>query len=209
MGIENTIPFVRNKLNKIVSLIQPKSVILDIGCNDGVIRKMVNNCDYYAVDINKNQIDSLIKQGVKAKNIDLNKDKLPFDSIKFDYILLLDILEHIIDPVKLMLECKQRLNKDGRLIVSLPNDYNIVNKLRFLFNGYLTSTPFSPYGHLHYFPINSVKQVLIDECGYKLLNKIILASPKPWFVTQKIKTTIAKLFPQVFARNVIYLLEVK
>ena len=209
MLIENIRPFVQAKFAKALTLIQPNSIVLDIGCNDGAVRKLINNCDYYAVDVNKEQIEGLVKQNVNAKVIDLNRDNLPFNMINFDYILMLDILEHLIDPVKLMLECKKRLNKNGKLIIALPNDYNIVNKFRFLFNGCLTSTPFSPYGHLHYYPIKKAEQTLIDECGYKILKKIILASPKPQFIPQSIKCMVANIFPQTFARNVIYLLEVK
>ncbi len=39
----------------------------------------------------------------------------------FDYIILGDVLEHLIDPWKIVNELKQYLKKDGYLVSSIPN----------------------------------------------------------------------------------------
>jgi len=94
--------FVQIKYQKVAELIPEKSKVLDIGCNDGNIRFSLKNPIYFGVDINKESINNLVKNKIKAKQADLNKDELPFKKEKFDFILLLDVLEHVVDSKKLL-----------------------------------------------------------------------------------------------------------
>ncbi len=198
--------FVEQKFKEVSKLIPENSKILDVGCGDGKIRNFVQNCDYFGIDGQKKLVDSLIEENVKAKTIDLNKEKFPFEKEKFDYILMLDILEHVADPKQLLDQAKSRLNERGRIIVTLPNDYHILNKIRFLFNKHLTEDAFAPYGHLHYFPIKSGANFL-KKNGFKIEKKIILPPTKPNWLPKSIKSFLAQIFPQAFARDVLYLLE--
>ena len=195
--------FVFRKLKKVASLIPEGSVVLDVGCNDGMIRRFLKDCDYYGIDIDKEKVVNLRKQKIKAEIVDLNKEGIPFKNKKFDYILLLDILEHLIDPAKIIKECKGKIKKEGKLIISLPNDYHILNKIRFIFNKHLTEDPFSPYGHLHYFPIKSGEKLILNQ-GAAILKKINFAPVKPKIVPQSIKNFLTRIFPQSFARDTLY-----
>ncbi len=202
----NNKEFLDNKFKNVAKLITPNSKILDIGCNNGNLKNFLENCEYFGVDLDKKLIKNLIKQKIKAKAIDLNKQNLPFQNEKFDYMAMLDVLEHIIDPEKLLKDSKTRLNEKGRLIVTLPNDYHILNKIRFIFNKPLTEDPFAPYGHLHYFSIKDGERFLIKN-GFKIIKKIPIAPVKPTIIPQSIKNFLSKYFQQAFARDILYLLE--
>ena len=194
--------FVENKFKKISELIPEKSKILDIGCNEGKILNFLKNPDYFGIDINK---DKILDKEIKFKQADLNKDELPFKKEKFDFVLLLDVLEHVVNPQKLLLDSKQKLNSNGKLIITLPNDYHLLNKIRFVLNKHLTENPFAPYGHLHYFPIKSGEKFL-KENGFKIEKRIILSPVKPKIIPQSIKNFLSNLFPQTFARDMLYVL---
>jgi len=195
--------FVKTKFKFVSRLIPENSKVLDIGCNDGKIRFFLKNPVYFAVDADKSSILKLSNEKIKAKAVDLNKDKLPFKNEKFDFVLLLDILEHVANPKKLLLDAKSKLNPNGKLVISLPNDYHILNKIRFLFNKHLTQDPFAPYGHLHYFPIKSGEKFL-QKNGFDILEKIYLAPVKPEIIPQFVKKILIHLFPQAFVRDVLY-----
>ena len=197
--------FLDNKFKQVSKLIPKGSKVLDIGCNNGKLRNFLDNCDYYGVDVDIELIKGLTKKGIKAKKADLNKDEIPFKSQKFDYILLLDIIEHVIDSKELLNQVKKRLNTKGKVIVTLPNDYHILNKIRFVFNKHLTEDPFTPYGHLHFFPIKSGERFLLQN-NFKILKKILLPPIKPLIIPQFIKNLLARLFPQSFARDILYML---
>ncbi len=202
----NNKEFLERKFNEVAKFIPSNSKVLDIGCNNGKLNDFLKECEYYGIDIDKELINELTKKGVKVKQIDLNKQEIPFKKEKFDYIIMLDVLEHIINPQKLLLESKKRLKENGKLIITLPNDYHILNKLRFVFNKPLTEDPFAPYGHLHYFSIKDGENFLKTN-GFNIIRKIPIAPVKPAIVSQSIKNFLSRNFQQAFARDVLYLIE--
>ena len=198
--------FLQNKFKQVAKLIPPNSKILDIGCNNGDIRSFFENPNYFGVDLDKELINQLIEKGISAKRVDLNKEPIPFENEKFEYILLLDIIEHVVNPKKLLENAKKQLNPHGKMIITLPNDYHFLNKIRFVLNKHLTADPFAPFGHLHYFPIKSGENFL-KKSNFKILKKIPIPSNKPAFLSQSIKNSLSKNFPQSFARDILYLIE--
>jgi 2-polyprenyl-3-methyl-5-hydroxy-6-metoxy-1,4-benzoquinol methylase len=197
--------FVERKFKKVSNIIPPNSKILDIGCNDGKIRLFLKNPIYFGIDADEEVISKLINQKINAKKIDLNKDEIPFKNEKFDFVLLLDVLEHVVNPKKLLLNSREKLKPNGKLIITLPNDYHLLNKIRFIFNKHLTEDPFAPHGHLHYFPIKSGEQFILKN-NFKIFKKIYLAPVKPRIIPQIIKEFITTLFPQAFSRDTLYVI---
>jgi len=95
--------------------------ILDIGCGKGnFIKSVPSYQEIWGMDIIKETVDKLNKQGFKAKWGDLNK-KIPFKDNEFDGITCFHVLEHIADPLKILLEIKRVLKKDGTLLIVVPN----------------------------------------------------------------------------------------
>ncbi len=203
--MENNEIFLDYKFREVAKLIPPNSKVLDIGCNNGKLRNFLVDCAYYGIDLDKNLINQLIRENIKAKQIDLNKEEIPFKEEKFDYIALLDVLEHVLDPKKLLNDSKKRLKDKGKIIITLPNDYHLLNKIRFVFNKPLIEDPFAPHGHLHYFSIKDGERFLIKN-RFKILKKYLIAPVKPRVVPHPIKNFLGNFFPQSFARDILYLI---
>ena len=92
----------------------------------------------------------------------------------------------------------------GIAIINLPNDYHILNKIRFLLDKKLQLDPFSNHGHLHIFPIK-LGESFLKKQGFKILKKQILEPPqKPKFIPRFIKEFLAELSPSNFSRGIIY-----
>ncbi len=200
--------FLEKKFGEASKFVQENSKVLDLGCNNGKLNDFLQKCEYYGVDIDKEMVSELTRKGIKAKKADLNKDEIPFKDKNFDYIIMLDVLEHLVNPAKLLSDSKEKLEKGGKMIITLPNDYHFLNKIRFLFNRSITADPFAPYGHLHFFSIK-VGENFLNKQGFKILRKKSLAPPKPFFMPQFISEFLTLLFPQSFARDILYLLEPK
>ena len=84
---------------------------------------------------------------------------------KFDIILSLSELEHKYDPNNFLKRLKKILKKKGRLIVRIPNFYNIYMFLlgnNFLRFDYRTS-------HNFYFSKKNL-DLMFEKCGYKILS---------------------------------------
>jgi len=86
---------------------------------------------------------------------------------KHDIVLLLNVLEHLRDPKKVLLDIKSNvLNKNGLLVIDVPNDFNdfqIAANNEYDLNEWW----FYPPNHINYFSHDSLKS-LLKSCGYKI-----------------------------------------
>jgi len=95
--------------------------ILDIGCGKGnFIKKDPFNSEIYGMDIIKKAVEDLKKEGIPAKQGDLNK-KIPFKDNYFDGLSCFHVFEHIPDPTRAVSEIKRVLKDDGKLVIAVPN----------------------------------------------------------------------------------------
>jgi 2-polyprenyl-3-methyl-5-hydroxy-6-metoxy-1,4-benzoquinol methylase len=89
---------------------------------------------------------------------------------KFDCILLLDVLEHLVDPWETLEFVKSQLNRDGRLILSLPNVASLkvlypllfLDQFRYADSGILDKT------HLRFFTRTETLK-MVQEAGFRLI----------------------------------------
>ena len=121
--------------------------------------------------------------------IDLNTLNNELDNYisYFDYIIVADVLEHLINPLPVLNKLKNYLNKSGKIIISLPNISHCSIKLSLLngtFNyyecGILDET------HLRFFDIhNAIK--LATDASLKVSNisrtfsEVDYIEPKAYF----------------------------
>jgi len=103
-----------------------KVKILDYGCGFGqniIAMKKEGYLNVYGVDIEKNAIDYCLTKKMNVKELDLNDLKNPFN-IKFDFILLSHVIEHIpkneIVSVLAFIK-KEFLALNGKLLIAVPN----------------------------------------------------------------------------------------
>lgn len=94
-----------------------------------------------------------------------------FDAIdtKSDIVLLLNVLEHLREPKKTLLNIKQQLlSSEGLLVIDVPNDFNdfqIVANNEYDLEEWWVLPP----NHINYFSHKSL-QKLLKGCGYKIVN---------------------------------------
>jgi len=90
--------------------------ILEVGCGIGGFLEY--NSNVHGIDINPDLINICKKKKLNASLMEL--DKIPFDDNKYNSVLLDNVLEHIQNPKKLILEIKRVLKNDGILLISVP-----------------------------------------------------------------------------------------
>jgi 2-polyprenyl-3-methyl-5-hydroxy-6-metoxy-1,4-benzoquinol methylase len=137
--------------------------ILDIGCGDGLFAEHINKNNYLA-GVDFVPTSENIKKNFKSYfQFDLNEG-LPEEiknGSKYDYILMLDILEHLVDYDKIIEQAKILLSGNGKIIISLPNIANIYVRLNLLFGRF----PYSDKGildrtHLRFFTLGAIKKLV-------------------------------------------------
>ncbi len=137
--------------------------VLDIGCRDGELTKYyVSGNDVLGVDIDKNALERCGRNlGIKTKWLDLNGN-WKLGSERFDVVVAAEILEHLYYPKSILKKIKKVLKKGGILIGSVPNAFNLKNRLRILF-GRKKGTPLQDPTHINHFSYKELEQILNRE----------------------------------------------
>jgi 2-polyprenyl-3-methyl-5-hydroxy-6-metoxy-1,4-benzoquinol methylase len=112
---------VKDFLRRIIR--NPKLRILDVGCGTGetmsFIKKTRPKCEVWGVDNSRIAIKYARSRGHKTVKY-ADARKLPFRAKMFDAVLALDVLEHIKNPGKVLLEIKRVLKPTGKVLITSP-----------------------------------------------------------------------------------------
>jgi len=107
---------------------KPDQKLLDIGCYKAFLSTLLlSYVKYYGIDFKRYQ--PMIP--VKIQNLNTNI-KLPFPNRYFNIIVCSGILEHLFYPNKIMKEIKRVLKDDGIVVISLPNEKNLLARINLL-----------------------------------------------------------------------------
>jgi len=90
---------------------------------DEAIKIFSEDADYHMVDISKSSLD-MAKNFVKGKNVKfMLQDIYEYDvDIKYDFITMGEVLEHVERPVELMQQLNRLLNDDGYAFITVPTN---------------------------------------------------------------------------------------
>lgn len=96
--------------------------ILDIGCGEGTrIGLLKTTGKKFGVDINNYAINKAKKNYPEVEFIKSDIVKIPFDFEYFDLIYSMFVIEHVLEPEKVLKEAIRVLKKDGIFILGAPN----------------------------------------------------------------------------------------
>lgn len=114
------------------------SRVLDVGCATGYMARELKkkNCKIWGIEKDKTAAEEarkhceevLVEDIESAKSVNLKKNF-------FDYILLLDVIEHMIAPEKAIMLLKPFL-RSGKIIISTPNIAHISVRMKLLFGNF-------------------------------------------------------------------------
>jgi methionine biosynthesis protein MetW len=109
--------------------------ILDLGCGNGRIGALfVGDNEVFGMDFSETAVAEAKTRGIRAQAGDICS-RLPFDDDTFDIIMLIEIMEHVYDPVFVLREAYRVLKKGGTLLCTFPNAGNFINRLHFFLTG--------------------------------------------------------------------------
>jgi 2-polyprenyl-3-methyl-5-hydroxy-6-metoxy-1,4-benzoquinol methylase len=161
--------------------------ILDVGCADGTFSKSAkdkSNAEVWGIEFMPNEAEKATKllDKVIVGKIEDSISKLPENY--FDVIYFNDVLEHLVDPDKVLHDLKRYLTSNGVIISSIPNIryhkplMNLIFKKDWKYedHGVLDKT------HLRFFTKTSIERMYVNA-GYQIVsNKGINKSKslKPW-----------------------------
>jgi glycosyltransferase involved in cell wall biosynthesis len=153
----------------------PPRRILDIGCGVGHLAHLLRTEGHYVVGI-----DARPPQ-YKLDEFYLGDLEQPFPiepELRFDTVLLADVLEHLADPQALLRRAVKLLDESGRILVSLPNAVHWSMRANVLFGKFdYTNKGILDRGHLRFFTRRSA-EALFAEAGLRIVAHV--TTPVPW-----------------------------
>jgi SAM-dependent methyltransferase len=122
------------------------SSLLDMPCGDGALTAILAE-----------KFDRVVGVDASSKHLALAKDKLPTAELhealiedfetkeRFDTITMLNILEHVVDPVQVLRKAAELLSDEGILLVHVPNALAINRRLAVLMGTLTECEELSPF----------------------------------------------------------------
>lgn len=145
--------------------------VLDVGCGEGTLGMLLKEKfnDIYTVgcDLSDKAVKMARPFYDKVAQVNIDEDDLE-ESIEdkdFDYIVCVEVIEHLFNPGTALNKCKALLSEKGCLIVSFPNIAWWQYRLQLLMGHFPEESRLYHHAeHLHDFTLHSFKK-LLEEAG--------------------------------------------
>lgn len=143
--------------------------VLDVGCGRGKMLRLMQDqgAKVYGVDPDPGAVDYVRACGLDQ--IWQGGLEAVDKTLAFDVITLSDVIEHPLDPLRLLSECTFRLNQDGIIMIWTPNaDHVRLDSEHVMFRIHLE--------HMQYFSANSLER-LCKKAGLNVLHTEVHGHP--------------------------------
>jgi len=174
--------------------ILPNSTILDVGVGDGHMAELLmknKNALVTGMDISNIACKKAKDRGISVIVRDINNGINLDPEQHYDYILLVEVIEHTLYPQKILMEAISHAKKG--VIVTIPNSAYIKWRIQ-LMKGY---SPRQSFSHLHFWSIKDFylfcKKLNIEIIDFKTLlpqlllrYRNLLAWQQCWLIAPKL-----------------------
>lgn len=114
--------------------------VLEIGCGSGQTLELIKNLQLCERTVGIEFFEKAAQEASlrvdETYQLNIETDEFPLGIGQFDLILILDVLEHLVDPWGILKLINDSLLKpEGGIIISLPNARHFTCVLPLLFNG--------------------------------------------------------------------------
>lgn len=145
-----------------------KGKFVDVGCATGFFIngiKKHSDWEVYGTDFGESAVKfAQEKLGLNVIQGDLKDAAYP--NAFFDYVHVNNVLEHVLDPISLLKECRRIIKPDGVFFLSVPNGFN--DSLDLVDFWKEENKPArSKNGHIFFFPARTLL-MLFEQIGFEV-----------------------------------------
>lgn len=141
--------------------------ILDIGCFTGDFLENLSNrgADVYGVELQDRAVNiANMKLPGRIYKADVMSNEFP--AIEFDIVSLLGLIEHVLEPIKILERTSELLKHDGLIIIQTPDSNSFIARVMRKY-----WPPYAPIEHIHLFSRQSLEMIL-KQLGFKNISII-------------------------------------
>ena len=119
-------PGERTSLSVLAGLVRNRSTVLDLGCGSGALGQHLSatqDCTMDGVTLSEAEAAHARPhyRRVVVDNLESCDLVATFAGNRYDFIVCADVLEHLSRPEQVLAACRQLLQPDGKLLISVPN----------------------------------------------------------------------------------------
>ncbi|HEY3728971.1 MAG TPA: class I SAM-dependent methyltransferase [Solirubrobacteraceae bacterium] len=149
---------------------------LDVGCGDGGTSGIWLNewaASYVGVDVSEAAVEMARDRGLDVRCVQ-DAAALPFEEGSFDVAVCVEVLEHLFEPQRAMVEIGRVLRPGGRVILTVPNVAHWRSRVDGLLGrwnprgDHLSATEPWRDAHLRFFTIRSLTN-MVQRCGFEVV----------------------------------------
>lgn len=115
-----------SSIERIVKKLKQGMTVLEFGCSYGRMTRYMKeelDCTVYIIEYDSAAYESASRYAKDGVCGDIQKYEwvTKFKEIRFDAIIIADVLEHLTEPVKVLKTAGNMLADDGKIFISIPN----------------------------------------------------------------------------------------
>ncbi len=187
----------------ITNMIEPNLSVLDLGCGDGTLLKMLKNKGINArgIDINQDNIVKCLEKGLPVIQGDIDEGLQEYPDKSYDYVVLNQTLQSTEKPDFVI---KEMLRVGNKVVVSFPNFGYWKVRFYLMFKGKMPKSRILPF---QWYDTPNIHLLTIDDFydfaksqDFKIEQKICMTKAKVR------KSILQKLFDNLFTEEVIFVI---
>ncbi len=187
----------------ITNMIEPNLSVLDLGCGDGTLLKMLKNKGINArgIDINQDNIVKCLEKGLPVIQGDIDEGLQEYPDKSYDYVVLNQTLQSTEKPDFVI---KEMLRVGDKVVVSFPNFGYWKVRFYLMFKGKMPKSRILPF---QWYDTPNIHLLTIDDFydfaksqDFKIEQKICMTKAKVR------KSILQKLFDNLFTEEVIFVI---
>lgn len=222
------VPYPSNRIEAALSIMAAHvngGSVLEIGSGEGILaRSMISNnipfSSFTVTDLSESRAQAAASaiddERVNALALDVEGDTGTLGDTRYDAIVLIAVIEHLIDPIRAMRTLRGLLKPGGFVYIDTPNIAKYTRRIKLLFGRFPSTASadegLSTYtggdvdlhdeGHLHYFTFRSLERMLLRYCGFTSVER----TPY-WYsnsgASNRLTHGAARAFPGLFAETTV------
>ncbi|MHB1425618.1 MAG: class I SAM-dependent methyltransferase [Gemmataceae bacterium] len=158
---------------EVAALVPPECRrVLEVGCAGGKLGRLLRRRGHHVTGI---ELVPEIAERARCRldrvvTADVERDGFPFPPSSFDALVFADVLEHLVDPWRVLREAVAVLADNGVIVASIPNVQNIDVVSRLLRGRWdYRERGILDFGHLRFFTLQSIRG-LFAQAGLTMVH---------------------------------------
>ena len=185
-----------------LSNVDLNSSVLDIGCASGFFLTLLRElgfADIEGIDASEKFISIAREKGLRCRVMDILAPGLHESEKKFDIILLMEVLEHLPDPLRALENARKLfLKSNGGLFITIPLYDSIFDRVKFkrliLRMSRLEQSQRHDPTHIHAFTEKEF-HALIERAGFEVVSSRRLHCPLPFIASRRARAALNLFLP--------------